>query len=155
MKFPKVTLKACCFIKKKGKVFLVRTPNKKGCLGKWRLPGNVIEQEKNIGKQVERDILETTGLLVKTIAPKLYVEPQTEYPVEEIDHRKYKGRLTFILINEAVIISGKPAMRKEGAEYKWVKLKEINKENISNTVEKAADFFLDNKRSKPFSPVTI
>ncbi len=155
MKFPKIILKACCFIKKKGRVFLVRYPDNEGNLDLWDLPGKIVDKEQNIGKRVEREVLENTGLLVKIIAPKLFIEPETEYPVKEIDHRTYKGRMTFILINEAVIISGKPAIRSEGGEFRWVKLQDINKREVTSTVKKAVDFFLDKKRSKPFSPVTI
>ncbi len=155
MKFPKTELKACCFIKKKGKVFLVRYPTNEGKLGPWCLPCSRAKQGENIGKNVERKILEETGLLVKTIAPKLFVKPKAEYPVDGIDHRSYKGKLTFTLVSEAVIISGKPAMRKKGAQYKWAKLKDAEKEDLSAEVKEAVNFFLDKKRSKPFSPITI
>ena len=140
MKLPKVLVVSRCFIKKKGKILaLRRTKERKYNPSKWELPGGKVEKWQDFERATEKEVLEETGLLVKIVSPKAFVESKL------VEHNVYKGLLYLEIVFVAKLISGNVRLSVDHNEYKWVKPEKALNLNLSMETRKAITCFLNSK----------
>lgn len=144
MDFPKVLIVVRCFIKKDGKILLLRrAKEERSNPGEWELPGGKVETGQDLSSAAEKEALEETGLLVKITSPKTYSETGINPPIKDGVPHKYPGMLHVGLTYEARVVSGRVKLSAEHFEYKWVDSKEVLDFDLTLYSRKAITFFLD------------
>lgn len=129
---PRLLIVNRSFIIHKGKILLIqRAKIDTYKPGQWEVPGGKLEKGEDIATALEKEALEETNLAIQPIDRLAF------YNSGVLSTGKYKG-LTFIqLFGVSQVIAGKIRLSHEHDSYKWVTLKELEKEKITDETRKA------------------
>lgn len=116
-------------IKNKNKYLVLKRSVKDLFPGTWELPGGKLDSFELLEESLKREVFEETGLLIDVKKPALQISSRIATEII------YEGTTFIIVINEALIRSGKIRLSKEHDDYKWVTKKEILKLNLTPLIK--------------------
>jgi len=116
-------------IKNKNKYLVLRRAAKNLFSGTWELPGGKLESFELLEESLKREVFEETGLLIDIKKPALQISSRIATEII------YEGTTFIVVINEALIRSGKIRLSQEHDDYRWVTKKEILKLNLTPLIK--------------------
>jgi phosphoglycolate phosphatase len=114
-----------------GNMLLVRT---RKWSDKWGIPGGKVELGESLEAAFAREILEETGLAVRS--------PRLVMVQEAIDHPEFHRPAHFVLINYVADVAGvrpEVTLNDEAQAYKWVGMAEAEATDLNQPTRKLLD----------------
>lgn len=130
---PRVLLVIRSFvIDKKGRILIIkRSSDDRFDAGKWEIPGGKLDVGADVGHSIEREVFEETSLLVSPISKTPYFESFL------LAEGPYTGLPYVVLVGISLLNSGKVKLSEEHTDFKWVTVKEFEKETVRDEVSRA------------------
>ncbi|MBI4091354.1 NUDIX hydrolase, partial [candidate division WWE3 bacterium] len=98
--------------------------------GKWEFPGGKVDIGQDVSNALEREVLEETGLYVKTLSPYYFYESFV------LNTGRYKGLPYVVLVGKSVLLGGRVSLSEEHADFVWVTKKKALTMDLTEVTRK-------------------